>query len=523
MVNGVTITPELARKFLPPLYPGDTQQNVCWEAVADRDCGFNVGQMDCWIDVNGVEQCPVNDGSNPDNCTEYEEDPNCAFIKSECVDGATDPDSGVCYAHTRVYDCGEDVNIDTATREDGYVCAGEIECMGTSCIETDPMMSVDFARAVGAMQAAQFVGQDLSCVEGGSCEVFKGQPYTCKKAMGGWQDCCDQPAGTSLKDYIDIMFIANKAASAEKWIGIENPVYGGWTAVKGGVSEVGGQAWSKMTQPFTKAWEGIVGETSEKLLSKAPTLAIQETMNKLTEAAARWVMDTFGEAAVNMMFSAGSGAAAGVGGTQATAATALGPGGAGAAGSGPLVSLGGAVLGPLMWAYMAYQIANILVQVIWACEEAEFELGSKRQLKSCHYLGSYCATEVLGSCVEKRDAYCCYNSPLSRILNEQIKDQLNLSWGSPEYAQCGGIPLTDLPDVDWSQINLDEWVGILSMTGHMPTIDSDKLSASGLTGEDSYLNVGGNRVDYVERATSKIEGTSLPDANEDLRQQMYGN
>lgn len=83
--------------------------------------------------------------------------------------------------------------------------------------------------------------------------------------------------------------------------------------------------------------------------------------------------------------------------------------------------------------------------------------------------------------------------------------------------------MATLPNVDWSQVNLDEWIGILSMTGHMPTVDSDKLSAEGLTGEGSYLNVSDNRVDFVERATSKVEGASVPDVNEDLRQQLYGN
>jgi conjugal transfer mating pair stabilization protein TraN len=129
----------------------------------------------------------------------------------------------------------------------------------------------------------------------------------------------------------------------------------------------------------------------------------------------------------------------------------------------------------------------------------------------------------VGICVEKRDSFCCYESPLSRILNEQIKDQLGLSWGSPEEPLCGGIPLTTLPNVDWSRINLDEWIGILTLTGHMPTVGSDKLSAAGLTGGGSYLDVNGTRVDYVERATSKIEGASLPDVNEVLRQQLYGN
>jgi hypothetical protein len=53
-----------------------------------------------------------------------------------------------------------------------------------------------------------------------------------------------------------------------------------------------------------------------------------------------------------------------------------------------------------------------------ACEEDEFELGVKRELKSCHYVGSYCKSKVLTACIERRKAYCCFNSPLARILDE---------------------------------------------------------------------------------------------------------
>ncbi|MDV5555431.1 conjugal transfer protein TraN [Enterobacter hormaechei] len=43
-------------------------------------------------------------------------------------------------------------------------------------------------------------------------------------------------------------------------------------------------------------------------------------------------------------------------------------------------------------------------------------MNAKRALKNCTYVGSYCKSKVLGACIEKEKAYCCFNSPLSRII-----------------------------------------------------------------------------------------------------------
>jgi conjugal transfer mating pair stabilization protein TraN len=43
----------------------------------------------------------------------------------------------------------------------------------------------------------------------------------------------------------------------------------------------------------------------------------------------------------------------------------------------------------------------ILIQLIWTCEE-EFELGAKRELRSCHDVGSYCKSKILTACIERR-------------------------------------------------------------------------------------------------------------------------
>ncbi|MGB8146640.1 MAG: conjugal transfer protein TraN [Chromatiaceae bacterium] len=56
----------------------------------------------------------------------------------------------------------------------------------------------------------------------------------------------------------------------------------------------------------------------------------------------------------------------------------------------------GTVMVWVMWAYTLYTVAMILIKLIWTCEQAEFELGAKRELKACHKVGGYCKKKVLG-------------------------------------------------------------------------------------------------------------------------------
>ena len=117
----------------------------------------------------------------------------------------------------------------------------------------------------------------------------------------------------------------------------------------------------------------------------------------------------------------------------------------------------------------------------------EYELAAKKSLKSCTYLGSFCQTKILGACVEERESYCCYSSPLARILQEQIRPQLGMSYGDIKHPDCSGIPINRLSEVDWNKVNLDEWIAILQTTNRLPTAGNalGKLNLDKLTGQGS--------------------------------------
>lgn len=402
---------------------------------------------------------------------------------------------GKCYVLSEVYDCGYTVDAPTSTLQTTVTCDGEIRCMGTECITADGASSTDFARAAAMLQAAQFTTMDSDCTPGAGCYAFRGTGGTCKKAVGGIVNCCKSPGGISLSSYIDLLMAINKLDTA-LMSNPESAYYGTWNTLRTPITET----WSTIKQPFTSAWDSMFGSTESAISGASADTTAKTFSQELMTTTAEWVTETFGAEAAGTLFVKD------------------------AAGN---YSLGGAIGTPIawiMWAYMIYTIVMILINIIWPCEQKEFELAAKRDLKSCHYVGSYCANEFLGACLESREGWCCFNSPLSRIIQEQVRPQLGMSWGSASSPNCEGIPIDALDDIDWNQVDLTEWVGILSTTGHLPTASTDldsRFSIDNMTGSGSALN-DGSRMDSATRAKSQLEEVDVDNINEDVRQDLWG-
>ena len=63
------------------------------------------------------------------------------------------------------------------------------------------------------------------------------------------------------------------------------------------------------------------------------------------------------------------------------------------------------------------------------------------------YIGNFCSKKLsLGLvkiCVQKSDSYCAFNSSLARIIQEQGREQLGISWGSAESPKCRGFTVEE--------------------------------------------------------------------------------
>jgi len=487
-----------------PPSPIPSQSPFCTQIDVSADCsGFNRGQMACWTDPQGHAQCPFNEGNNPTDCTPLEQNPQCGFIKSVCVEGAQDA-TGHCYLHEETWDCGTLQAIPVLDRLSTMDCAGPVRCLGTACVSFPGEQSADFAKAVAALQAAQMAASDMQCDPGGRCVVFSGEPRECKRAVGGIVNCCNTPGNAALGDYLTLVFATMKLDNAVMGLDSGSAVRGAWETLRGPIADT----YSAVTQAFSSAANTLMGNTTAAATESALKAGLAEATKNLLMQTAEWTAQVFGDAAANTLFVAADGAGAAV--TNGVAAN-------GGVTFAPLI---GTVLSVVMWAYTIYQVVMILIKLIWTCEQDEFELGAKRELKACTRVGGYCRSDILGICIEKRDAYCCFNTPLARILNEQIRPQLGRDWGDPKAPDCQGIDVADFSRVDWNQVNLDEWLAILVQTGHFPTLDT--LGIDALTGSSSAFAVHGQRANAAQRSTERVDGLDAEQLRLDAESAAWG-
>ncbi len=468
--------------------------NLCKKVDVVADFDFYKGEMDCYTDVNGEEQCPVNEGGNLNSCQEYEENPQCGFISSECVEGAQG-DSGVCYVKEETWDCGSSVDIDTIEKNTEYQCGGAIRCMGDDCL--DPTQSTDqtanFAKASALLNAAQFMTQDMSCTgqdddgnatgdENVTCTAFGGEAGECKIAVGGVSDCCEKPSNVSMSDYLMMIRQVPKLDGAVLALEDTNIIKSSYQTLREPVMN----AWTEVSQPFTNYMDNISGAV-EEIWSPIEELKNQ-LIEKLKEQAKGMLQDVMGNLAQD-------------GATEA-AATATADRAAEEAMT-EMAAQAASMLGAVMTVYTVYVVAVAVIQMVYACEQEELEMNTKRATDSCTYVGSYCKEEVLGACIEKRKAYCCFNSPLSRIIQEQVRPQFGQDFGTPKNPSCGGIPFEQISQINWDEVNLDEWLAILQQNGQFPS--GANISMDALTGSGSVFNIDGDRLPADQRAMDRVD------------------
>ena len=102
------------------------------------------------------------------------------------------------------------------------------------------------------------------------------------------------------------------------------------------------------------------------------------------------------------------------------------------------------------------------------CAPSEKDTNTARDAGSCHYVGDYCKTSwpFIG-CVQKSQVYCCFNSKLGRMIQEQGRGQLKKfapdgQWGSSTGPNCVGFAPAELQMLDFSQMDLSEYFANIS-------------------------------------------------------------
>ena len=94
------------------------------------------------------------------------------------------------------------------------------------------------------------------------------------------------------------------------------------------------------------------------------------------------------------------------------------------------------------------------------CNDEERELKKRKQAGTCTDIGTYCTKKIkfLGICLQRKRTYCCFNSKLSRIINEQGRPQISKGWGGPKDPDCTGFTPDQFSMLDFSSIDLGEYI-----------------------------------------------------------------
>jgi hypothetical protein len=100
-------------------------------------------------------------------------------------------------------------------------------------------------------------------------------------------------------------------------------------------------------------------------------------------------------------------------------------------------------------------VAEFLLQ---GCNQQDMEVGMLNSSGYCTEVGEYCQKEwKFFGCVQKAKSYCCFNSKMARIIQEQGRPQLGMNWGSSESPNCAGFTPQQFQRLDFSKIDLSEY------------------------------------------------------------------
>ncbi|WP_427501675.1 conjugal transfer mating pair stabilization protein TraN (plasmid) [Methylomonas sp. MED-D] len=496
---------------------------TCTQATMTASC--NPHNLPCWTNAQGVKQCVSDIESQVPQTCETLEAKGCGFIKSECVDG-TIGRSGKCWLSQDTYDCGKQFGVITASPVAKPDCGETVRCMGEECVDITRTESQDFANAVAALNSAQQAAMDKKCVDEKdvtTCTVFEGTGGSCKIVnLTSTIDCCTSPSSIGIGEYIDLLYKVSKTHNVIMRLDKDNLIRGAWQTLSDpyidGVYTPAKTAWDNVLAELDSVVDNISGECSASFTKTAYLDVISSLRNTAMEKMVTWTADVFGPEAANALFSATT--------SQGTTEAVDAAGNLNSTGANLQLGGGAAYIGTLlnviMIAYAIYQIMNMIVQMIYQCEQSEYDLMAKNSVKACSYIGQYCGSKILGMCVQQNYAYCCFNSPLARILQEQIRPQLGLSFGDPKTPQCEGIPIGKLQQVNWSQVNLNEWIHILTSTGRLPSTQTpDKLTLDVLTGTGSDLNYNGDRTNSRDRNVLRLKDIDMNQTRKDAEQQGW--
>lgn len=378
------------------------------------------------------------------------------------------------------------------THAQSILCNSPIQCMGTQCHALFGNQDLHFSEAMTALSALQQMEQNMQCADGtsikaGNCKpiIFQGKASYCRTwPFGGvfTNNCCKEglqagASGPGLGQYLELTMdtwsVANNSSMDSLIFGSKAISPDGFLFGKGSWYETAynqfdtwaSDGWSYVTGAFKGASEAVenafgvggvnagaqlggdVAKVANDAAGAAPA-ASKGLITGLEDQVEGWLKNEANELLTHLF-----------GHSIATHIMNFI--------TGKFVT---GLVGDLMLAYSVFQILQLIAKILTSCKKEEFQLGEKRKLHECQNLGTYCTEKFLGFCLEHKDIFCCYPSPLDRIIASQIKiGQPNVAggYGAPKNPNCSGFTPQQLGDVDWNDVSLSAWTAMLQKAGMM--------------------------------------------------------
>lgn len=391
--------------FVIALYGGAALAGEC-----QRTAATCVDAMPCKT-ISGVSVCLADIGETcwdfsqsyrcasstlVDDCQELEAR-GCSQTGSKCIEET----NAACTLYEQTYRC-----VASPARTSSQTqCGTQTYCVAGNCTDTSHTADSDFGRTVAVMEAQR---QASVYSDANALDLFRGVSSECSKKLGGMGNCCKKNSGGQSNNVLAQAAVQNVASNA------------------------GGYLLNKTAN--------AVGSTymyDSLFQSDAPD----------------WALKGF-----ESIFGAGGGAAGGWAPSLNFMGLGVTFGGAAPAGSTVLSGLSSQTMtvyfNPATF-YLA--IAMMVIQELLSCEDQDQVLAMKRGANLCTFVGSYCSSKLLGSCMATKESYCCFNSRLARIVNEQGRAQIGRTWGSAQSPDCRGFAIEEIERLDFSKMDLSEF------------------------------------------------------------------
>lgn len=102
------------------------------------------------------------------------------------------------------------------------------------------------------------------------------------------------------------------------------------------------------------------------------------------------------------------------------------------------------------------------------CDQQDQETALLADSEYCVYLGTYCAEKwPLVGCVQRNQSYCCFNSKLAKMIQEQGRAQIPSmgGFGSASHPSCRGFTMQEFQALDFTKIDLSTYYADIHTKG----------------------------------------------------------